>query len=234
MRAWAIIAAGGKGKRMGAKTSKQLLKLNGVTILERTLKPFLDCPVIEGIVIVTENEIIENVNSIVSDVSPGLQNISVVSGGSVRQNSVWNGLCAIPDNVDVIVIHDAVRPFITSKLITDCIDSAFEHGAVTIMRPLKDTVKVVSNGLIVNTPDRSSIWITQTPQAFRAGLIREAHTHARDEGFTGTDDCILVERLGHPVHLIEGEDLNIKITTKVDMEIARTIIHFLENGSGKC
>ncbi|MBT4485306.1 MAG: 2-C-methyl-D-erythritol 4-phosphate cytidylyltransferase [Candidatus Latescibacteria bacterium] len=230
MRAWAVIAAGGSGRRMETNISKQLLKLDGATILERTLKPFMNNSGIDGIIIVAAEEIIEHINSIISAFPNELKNISIIKGGSERQDSVWNGLCAVPDDVEIIVIHDAVRPFITSKLITECIDSAFEHGAVTVMRPLKETVKVVSNGVIVNTPDRSSLWSTQTPQAFRTELICEAHSRARAEGFTGTDDCMLVERLGHPVHIIEGDDFNIKITTQSDMKIAEVILNFLETG----
>ena len=125
MRAWAVIAAGGSGRRMETNISKQLLKLDGATILERTLKPFMNNSGIDGIIIVAAEEIIEHINSIISAFPNELKNISIIKGGSERQDSVWNGLCAVPDDVEIIVIHDAVRPFITSKLITECIDSAF-------------------------------------------------------------------------------------------------------------
>ena len=213
MSAWAVIVAGGKGQRMGAETPKQLLKLGGVTILEMTMKPFINCTEIEGIVIVAAEENSEYIKDMISSASNVSKQITLVNGGPERQDSVWNGLQALPEDVEIAVIHDAVRPFISEKLISECIHSAREHGAVTVMRPLKETVKVVSNGVVVNTPDRSSLWITLTPQAFRKELILKAHSNARHECFAGTDDCMLVERLGHPVTVIEGNDLNIKITT---------------------
>ena len=234
MSAWAVIAAGGKGRRMGTDAPKQLLKLDGITILERTLKPFKDCNDIEGIIITAPEEIFEYIKNTILKNSTSSKKIIVVEGGTERQSSVWNGLCAVPKDVDIVVIHDAVRPFITRELISECVQSALKHGAVTVMRPLKETIKTVSNGIVTNTPDRSSLRVTQTPQAFRTELILNAHTHGRNEGFIGTDDCMLVERLGHPVHIIEGDDLNIKITTKVDLKIASALLYFFENKEGKC
>lgn len=230
MSAWAIITAGGKGKRMGTDTPKQLLELCGVTILERTLKPFMECPEIEGIIVTASADSIEQIKNI-----PALHGkLTVVEGGLKRQDSVFNGLQAVPEDTEIVVIHDAVRPFITKKLISECVFSAERNGAVTVMRPLKETVKVVSDGVVKNTPDRSSLRITQTPQAFRTGLILKAHTRAREEGFTGTDDCMLVERIGFPVHIIEGDDLNIKITTPTDLKIAGVILAIHEKREEKC
>lgn len=215
---------------MGMETPKQLLRLEGVTIIERTLKPFLDCPDVEGIVISAGENSIEAVAGIVSAMHTGAGMIKIVPGGIERQESVLNGLKAISDGVDIAVIHDAVRPFIRASLIGECVRSAGEYGAVSVMRPLKETVKVVKNGIVEETPDRSSLWITQTPQAFQTALILEAHERACAEGFTGTDDCMLVERIGHPVRIIEGDDLNIKITTPADLKMAGAILHYFESG----
>ena len=228
MSAWAIIVAGGLGQRMGTDIPKQLLKLGGITILERTLKPFIRCPEIECIIIVSAAGILEKIPNTISNTSHS-KKILIIEGGPERQDSVLNGLTAVPADVDIVIIHDAVRPFISSKIITECVHSARDHGAVTVMRPLKETVKIVSNGVVAKTPDRSSFWITQTPQAFKTLLIKKAHTNALNEGFTGTDDCMLVERLGHPVHIIEGNDLNIKITTSADLTIAGAILNIFEN-----
>ena len=223
MSAWAIIMAGGRGERMGTDIPKQLIPLHGETILERTLKPFVRCTGIEGIITVAAPDFIKHIRSAVKHCAT-TKKITVVKGGPTRQDSVWNGLTAVPKGVEVVVIHDAVRPFITGELIKKCVHSAREYGAVTVMRPLKETIKVVSNGVVVETPDRSSLWVTQTPQAFRTDLIIKAHEQAHVEGFNGTDDCILVEHLGHSVKVIEGSDLNIKITTPADLTVAGTLI----------
>ena len=224
MRAYGIIAAGGSGKRMGTEVPKQLLKLNGITILEHTLKPFILCPSIKGIVIVAENNIVEHISKIIHNISDKNKSLLVVKGGLERQDSVSNGLEAVPEDIDVVVIHDAVRPFITADLITECAQSALKNGAVTVMRPINETVKVISDTIVQETLDRSKLWITQTPQAFRRELIIEAHKCARNKKYTGTDDCMLVEHLGYPVHIIEGNDMNIKITTPADLKIAGTIL----------
>ena len=234
MSAWAIIVAGGRGLRMGTDIPKQLIKLGGITILERALKPFIHCPDIEGIVIVATEDITGQINdSIVRDF-PIHKKISVIKGGQERQHSVLNGLSAIPADTNIVVIHDAVRPFINADLITECIHAAQVFGAATVMYPLKETVKVVSNSIVVNTLNRSSLWITQTPQAFRTELLLKAHAQARCDGFIGTDDSMLVERIGHPVHIIEGTDMNIKITTPTDLKIAAALLTLFENGEKSC
>ncbi|MFC1693823.1 2-C-methyl-D-erythritol 4-phosphate cytidylyltransferase [Candidatus Latescibacterota bacterium] len=228
MSAWAVIVAGGCGKRMGSEIPKQLLKIGGITIIERTLKPFGKCLDIEGIVIVASESCIEYIKTVCN--VPKI--IYLVSGGAQRQDSVWNGLCAVPEKAEIVVIHDAVRPFINSELISTCVRSAMEHGAVSVMRPLKETVKAVENDIVVHTPDRSSLWITLTPQSFKRELILKAHKHAQEDCFAGTDDSMLVERIGYPVHIIEGDDMNIKITTPVDLEIARTLVKLYEKKGG--
>ena len=228
MKASGIIVAGGSGKRMGTETPKQLLKLDGVTIIERTLMPFIHCPDIKEIVIVAVEDSIEHINEIIQRISISGKSFKIVTGGTERQDSVWNGLKAVPEDTDIVVIHDAVRPFITSTLISECVQYALNNGAVTTMRPIRETVKEVAYNVVVKTLDRSTLWITQTPQAFKKELILEAHRNARREKFYGTDDCMLVERLGYPVHKIEGNDLNIKITTPYDLKIAGIILSMFE------
>ena len=228
MRVYGIIVAGGYGKRMRTEIPKQLLNLNGVKIIERSLRPFILCPDIEAIVIVTAENIIKNINKTIRNISKRGKLLKVVAGGSERQDSVWKGLEAVPEDIDVVVIHDAVRPFITSNLITECAHSALKNGAVTVMRLIKETVKVVEDNVILQTLDRSKLWITQTPQAFRTKLIIDAHRSAHRENYIGTDDCMLVEHLGHPVHIIEGSDMNIKITTPADLKIAGVILSTFE------
>ncbi|MFC1650095.1 2-C-methyl-D-erythritol 4-phosphate cytidylyltransferase [Candidatus Latescibacterota bacterium] len=224
LRGYGIIAAGGSGKRMGADVPKQLLELDGISIFERSLRPFIRCPEIEGIVIVAEADIFEHINEVVDGISDNTKSISVVKGGVERQDSVRNGLEAVPEDVDVVVIHDAVRPFITAGLISECVRSAFDNGAVCVMRPLKETLKVVSDSIVRETLDRSKLWIAQTPQAFGRKLLLKAHQNAVAKNITGTDDSMLVELLGKPVHVIEGSDMNIKITTPVDLKIAAAVL----------
>jgi len=219
---------------MKSDIPKQLLKLGGITILERTLTPFVECPEIGGIVVVAAANVIELIEEALSGVLQRHRNISVVRGGERRQDSIWNGLHAVPGETDIVLIHDAVRPFIRKELITRCVKSTAEYGAVTVVRPLTETVKEVSNGVVTNTLDRSSLRITQTPQAFRTALILEAHRKAREDGFTGTDDCVLVERLGHPVHVVEGDDYNMKITTPADLKIAGAVLPIFESEEKQC
>ena len=230
MKAEAILVAGGQGTRMGTSVPKQLLELGGSTILEHTLNPFVECRDIQSIVIVAATNIFEHIERIVQERFRGTKSIDVVQGGSRRQDSVYNGLMALGQDTDIVAVHDSVRPFITSGLITDCIRSADKFGAVSVMRPLKETVKHVQDGTVVETPERSKLWITQTPQAFRKELIVEAHNNAEEHGFAVTDDCMLVERLGHTVHVIKGSDINIKITTQTDFAVAKTILKLFKNG----
>jgi 2-C-methyl-D-erythritol 4-phosphate cytidylyltransferase len=229
MKATAIIVAGGKGLRMGTETPKQLLMLDGKTILERTIEPFSRCEEIGQIIVAAAASIINRVEAVISEMMLE-KDVSVVSGGRDRQESVWNGLMALDNRKGIVAVHDAVRPFITSRLITGCIDAAIKGGAVTVARPVKETIKAVERGVVVETPDRSRLWIVQTPQAFQADLLIRAHEEARRESYSATDDCMLVERLGYPVHIIEGSDTNIKITTPADLRIAEALLELLTSG----
>ncbi|MFA6473008.1 MAG: 2-C-methyl-D-erythritol 4-phosphate cytidylyltransferase [Candidatus Latescibacterota bacterium] len=233
MNVSAVIVAGGTGKRMNAGIPKQLLMLGGMSILERTLQPFLACDEITEIVITAAEEIIGPITDSTERIQTE-QHIIVVPGGKERQDSVWNGLAALSPESDIVIVHDGVRPFITPQIIKKCIHAAAKWGAVSVMRPVKETVKTVENDRVIETLDRSKLWITQTPQVFRTVLIREAHERARLDGYYGTDDCILVERLGHEVHIIEGDEMNIKITTPADLKIAGAILALFENGERQC
>ena len=229
----AIIVAGGRGTRMGAVIPKQLLLLEGKTILERTLLPFLRCEAVGDIVVTVAEEILGAVEELVRGLGTEGK-IRVVRGGAERQESVWNGLKALTKNPEVVAVHDAVRPFITAGLIAECIETAARFGAVTVARPLTETVKLVENGVVVETLDRARLRLTQTPQAFRTALLVRAHERARAESFSGTDDCMLVERLGWPVQVIEGTDMNIKITTPADLLLAGAILPRFERGENAC
>ena len=144
----------------------------------------------------------------------------MVAGGATRQASVWRALQAAPA-ADLLVVHDAVRPFVTRALIDAVVGAARQSGAAICALPIAETVKRVRGDEVEATVDRAGLWTVQTPQAFRADLLREAHDKARRDGVVGTDDAALVERLGHPVKVVRGLEDNLKITTPEDLRRAR-------------
>ena len=149
----------------------------------------------------------------------------IIPGGKERQDSVRAGIEALDGDAELVIIHDAVRPFITAGLIENCIRAAEEEGAATVGVPVKDTVKEVGpDGRILRTCDRSLLWLTQTPQVFRRDIIENAHRAAVRDGFRGTDDTSLVERLGISVRMIRGDYENIKITTPEDLILAEALL----------
>jgi 2-C-methyl-D-erythritol 4-phosphate cytidylyltransferase len=150
---------------------------------------------------------------------------SPVRGGRERQDSVFNGLKALPDDIEIVVVHDAARPFVTSAVISAVISAAARDGAALAAIPAQDTLKRSDHDSLVKaTVDRSRLWQAQTPQAFRTSLLREAHLSAASVGYRGTDDASLVERLGHPVRIVPGSSRNLKVTTAADMVLARALL----------
>ena len=150
--------------------------------------------------------------------------IHLVAGGIERQDSVYRGIQAVSgQRCEVVVIHDAVRPFVSSRMIEACVAEARVSGACIVGMPAMETAKLVNSGRIERTLDRNAIWMAQTPQAFDLNLIRTAHEKARSERFMGTDDAMLVERLGHKIRIIAGSRLNMKITTPEDLALAEGI-----------
>ena len=149
----------------------------------------------------------------------------MVEGADTRQNSVFNGIKALSRDTDIVIIHDAVRPFIQRDLIERSIYTAIEFGGAVIGVPVKDTIKQVDgDGFIGATLDREMLWAVQTPQTFKYDIILKAHRQAMEDGFVGTDDSMLVERSGFSVNMVMGSYSNIKITTKEDMVLANTIL----------
>lgn len=219
-----IIVAGGIGTRMGADIPKQLLTLRGRPIITWTLDPFLRCSDLGEVVVVSEASIIDTLQELLARTVPDEIAWTVTAGGATRQESVRNGLAALGPDTDIVVVHDAVRPFVRKAEIEACASTADEHGAASLMRPVHETVKVVRDGIIVSTLDRSEIMLTQTPQAFRRELLTHAHEQACADGFPGTDDCMLVERLGTAVHTVSGSEYNIKITTPGDLRLAEALL----------
>ncbi len=220
----AIIVAAGKGIRMNNTVRKQYLLLAERPILSHTLSAFDACNLINKIFLVVPEQDFEFCHKNILSPLKLQKKVRLVSGGTERQNSVYNGLLSI-DAGSMVVIHDGVRPFINSEQLTACINGAKEHGACILGIPAYDTVKSINrSGYIDKTLERNAIWLAQTPQVFKYDLIIKAHEHAKQEGFTGTDDAMLVERLGINVRIIRGNRYNIKITTAEDLLLAKAIL----------
>jgi len=217
----AVILASGTGTRFNDWMPKQFVKLAGLPVLVHTLRVFHTCPHISGVVVVTQQEHIEQVWEYVRHYS--LCKVEkIVAGGETRQASSRIGLDCCGDETDHVLIHDAVRPFVTHRILEDLVTAVMQHGAVDTVIPSADTiVEVDAQGFISGIPDRARLRRGQTPQAFDYGLIVDAHIRAHAEGITNsTDDCALVLRLGHKVYVVMGEEQNIKITYPLDLHIA--------------
>lgn len=205
--------------------NKQYADVCGIPILARTLRVFQECDSVDSIVVVVnENDIIYCKQNII--VPYGIdKTAAIVAGGETRQRSVYNGLTAIDLPCDIIAIHDGARPFIVEDIIDRGISTAFSDGAACTAVPVKDTIKSADpEGLVVETLDRSILWSVQTPQTFRYDVIMQAHNKALENCFEGTDDAVLVERLGYRMKLVMGAYDNIKITTQEDLVFAEGIL----------
>ena len=222
---WAIIVAAGKGLRMGGDVRKPYLPLGGVPVLGRTLTTFHRSGQFEELVVVVAAEEMATCRREV--IEPlGLEDaVRLVMGGRERQDSVFNGLqaCRGHDD-DPVLIHDGVRPLVRAELLTRCLAATRQNGACIAAIPASDTLKQIGpDGRIAQTLDRDKLWRAQTPQGFRLGLIRAAHRQAREEGFQGTDDAQLLERIGQPVFIVPGQRANIKLTHPDDLPLAEAI-----------
>ena len=226
-KAFALIPAAGMGKRMGATINKQYLQLGGLPILAHTLSVFENYPGITGICLVIPADEISFCREQVVEASGFKKVIEIVPGGRERQNSVLNGLKALKRHAvedDVVLIHDGVRPFISSDLLRESIAVARRNDGALVAVPVKDTIKTVRNGFVIATPERETLWQAQTPQSFRFGVICEAHQSAEEAGFIGTDDASLVERSNGEVRIVPGDYRNIKITTPEDLILAEAFL----------
>ena len=225
MKTVAIILAGGAGKRLKAHMAKQYLFLNHMPVLVHTLKVFQKSKVIDNIILALPPDDLVSVWQELID-KYGLTKVTtIVAGGKKRQDSVNNGLAAINGKCDVVVIHDAVRPFVTQELIIQVVAAAKIAGAASAGVKTKDTIKETKkDNMVAATIPRQNLWLTQTPQAFKFKLLKEAFKSAYVEKFYGTDDASLVERIGKNVKMIEGSYGNIKITTQEDILIADALM----------
>jgi 2-C-methyl-D-erythritol 4-phosphate cytidylyltransferase len=223
-----VIPAAGQGKRMGTKESKQFLLFQGEPVLLHTLRIFETHPDVDKIVVVAPEREIERIRCLAEEA--GLHKVKrIVPGGRERQESVRLGLMEL--DTDWVLVHDAVRPFVSHEAISRLLDAVRMHGAAILAVPVKDTVKLVNDaGIVEGTPDRKRLWAVQTPQAFRREWLVEAHEQASGEP-TATDDAMLVEQLGIDVRVVEGEYTNIKLTTPDDLIWAEAI--YRTRGQGR-
>ena len=220
-----VVPAGGLGTRLGHRTPKQFLALGGAPILVETLRHFVRHPLVDFIVVAAPGSHLDRTRRLLDRVARRTS-ATVVVGGATRQESVAQGLAAVPADVRIVIVHDAVRPFITRALVDAVLQAAETTGAAICALPIAETVKRVGGDLVEATVDRAGLWTVQTPQAFRAALLREAHDKARRDGVVGTDDAMLVERLGHPVRVVRGSEGNVKITSPQDLRRARGVMRW--------
>ena len=219
-----VIVAAGTGSRMNMGINKQFIKLEGKEIIAYTIEKFYNNSNIEDIVVVVKEDESEFFKKEILD-KYNFKNVKIANGGKERQDSVYNGLKLLDEKCDVVLIHDGARPFVSDKIIDKSIEEAKEHKAIVVGVPVKDTIKVIDNDKnIVDTPNRSVLWAVQTPQTFDYNILIDAYKDAFKNKFYGTDDAMLVERIGYKVKMLEGSYNNIKITTQEDLNIGSQIL----------
>ncbi|WP_407083097.1 2-C-methyl-D-erythritol 4-phosphate cytidylyltransferase [Paenibacillus aurantius] len=219
-----VIVAAGKGSRMRTAESKQYLPLGGKPILVHTLETWNRLEEVDSIVLVVGENDLSRCQAYIEQY--GLVKVrQVIMGGEERQASVHAGLRTFSEDYEWVMVHDGVRPFVRPEQVRACLRQAMESGGAVLAVPVKDTIKVAdSDGWIQSTPDRRSLWAIQTPQAFRLSSLKQAYEQAEKEGFLGTDDAMLAERIGLKVRVVEGSYENIKITTPEDLPWAEDLM----------
>jgi 2-C-methyl-D-erythritol 4-phosphate cytidylyltransferase len=223
MSVLAIIPAAGMGVRMGGETPKQFLSLEGVPIFVHTLRKFVNADCIDDIFLGLRAEDMERAQREI-DRENFSKPVRLVAGGPVRQETVARALALAPPPTEVVAVHDAVRPFIEREMIERVVEAARKDGAAILALLSVDTIKQVERQTIVGTMPRDRIVLAQTPQVFRYEIIREAFDRAAADGFIGSDESVLAERLGYTVRVLMGSDRNIKITKPSDLPLARLYI----------
>jgi 2-C-methyl-D-erythritol 4-phosphate cytidylyltransferase len=223
----AILPAAGLGTRMGAETPKQFLELEGVPIVILSLRRIASCDLVTEIIVATRGDGIARLEERIREEN-FKQKVRVVRGGDLRQDSVARALEEVSNDTELVLVHDAVRPFVTREQIARVIEEARRCGAAILGIPAMDTVKEVKRAslpedvaLITATIPRERVVLAQTPQVFATTLLKEAFARAQADGVSASDEAGLVERLGHDVHVVLGSERNIKITKPADMELAR-------------
>jgi 2-C-methyl-D-erythritol 4-phosphate cytidylyltransferase len=210
---------------MGGPVPKQFLALGGLPLIIHSLRIFQAVPVIDAVIVAVPEPDIEYCRSDIVRTHGFTKVAHVVAGGIERQDSVRHALKAVGEETDIVVVHDAVRPFVTARMVEQVVAAARKNGAAIIALPMRDTVKQVgADGVIERTVDRRPLWLAQTPQAFRRAWLDEAHQKAHLEGVQATDDSYLIEWFGRPVSVVEGSGENIKVTRPEDLIIGEAIL----------
>ncbi len=215
----AVIVAAGNASRMGG-IDKVMAPLGGEPMVLHTIRAFEDCDAVREIVVVTRSDLIQQIGDLCRDMTKVR---AVVVGGKDRPESVRNGLAVLSKKVRLVAVHDGARPLITQTVIDRSIRAANTYYAAAPGVPVKDTVKVVSGGVVASTPDRSALRAIQTPQVFDIDLLKGALERAQKDDAPITDDCSAVERMGMTVRIVEGDERNIKVTTPMDLTVAQML-----------
>lgn len=216
----AVIVAAGTASRMGG-IDKVMAELDGESMIVRTVRTFQNCDAIKEIVIVTRPDLILPIK----DLCSGFEKVTaVVAGGASRQESVALGMNALSKKVKLVAVQDGARPLVTGAVIDRTVRAAHSYGAAAPAIAVKDTIKVVKGGVVINTPDRATLQAVQTPQVFDIKLLRGALKKAEEDNAAVTDDCSAVELMGMSVKIVEGDERNIKVTTPLDLAIAKLLL----------
>lgn len=219
-----LIPAAGSGRRMGSQRNKLLLSLLGKPLLSWTLAAAEASRYISWIGIMGQKADFPDFQAILADLSL-TKPVELIQGGATRQESVYNGLQALPPDADRVLIHDGARCLATPDLFDRSAGALLDCQGLIVAIPVKDTIKVVDAARIVQeTPDRSNLWAAQTPQGFEVKLLKKCHEEGRQKGWEVTDDAALFEKCGLPVRIVEGEETNLKVTTPVDLSVAEFIL----------
>jgi 2-C-methyl-D-erythritol 4-phosphate cytidylyltransferase len=218
----AIIVAAGSGTRFGANQAKQFVDILGKPLILHTLEKFEACPAVQAIVLVLSDNVIED--PVISDLVSSITKLhKVVAGGTTRAESVRNGLRAVPDETAVVAVHDGARPLVSVQEIAATIEKAAETGAACLVGEVTDTIKMVRGDEIAATLNRDHLRRALTPQAFQVDVLRRAF-EIGDLTDSVTDECYLVEKLGHPITFVEGSSINIKVTRPEDLVLVEMVL----------
>ena len=224
MRVQLLVPAAGSGERLGETVPKALVRLGELPLIGLTLQRLLALECVAPPVVTAPKSHLPRFQAELAHHLPDLRP-RLLAGGATRQESVALGLAALDASTEIVVIHDAARPFVPIAAVRASIEAAAEHGASTVAFPCIDTILIGdADAFLDSTPERRRMWACQTPQTFRVEVIREAHAHAARDGFVGTDDASLVRRMGKRVKLVQGSAWNLKITTPQDLALARLLL----------
>lgn len=220
----AVVVAAGRGERLGANQPKAFVSLAGEPIILHTLRRLATAEIVGRLVVAVPESHLGDFHQLVAAAGAWRVPLDAVAGGAERQQSVRRCLNVLGSECDIVVVHDAVRPFVAAKLVEACVAAARADGAALTALPVQDTLKRASDGVVRATVGRRGLWMAQTPQAFRLSLLRDAHRRATEIGCAATDDAALVEWAGAVPRIVLGDPLNIKITTAADLHYAERLV----------